>query len=208
LTAKLPALGSVGLSAYALARQLGGGAVFTAGLDFAYTPDIYHCRGSPSHLRLLRENTRLRCLYPLSSVYREGSFVYNAPDGSKLRKDPALEKYSNLFDELKGFTRQNSACQPGAGATFSSKQAALAAFADGERARLQALLDILTGTGEAQRLDQLLDECDYLWAHFPDCAGREGCRPRGDVNFLKRVRAEIEPFLALFRKACGRPHVL
>ncbi|MDR0550696.1 MAG: hypothetical protein LBG72_01615, partial [Spirochaetaceae bacterium] len=52
------------------------------------------------------------------------------------------------------------------------------------------------------RLDELLDACDYLWAHFPDCAGRAGRRPpASSVNFLKRVRAEIEPFLVLFKKA-------
>jgi hypothetical protein len=65
---------------------------------------------------------------------------------------------------------------------------------------LEELLGILTGSGGG-RLDFLLDELDYLWAHFPDCAGAGGRRPvSSDIAFLKRVRAEIEPCLALWRR--------
>jgi hypothetical protein len=65
---------------------------------------------------------------------------------------------------------------------------------------LEELLGILTGSREG-RLDFLLDELDYLWAHFPDCAGSGGRRPpASDIAFLKRVRVEIEPFLVLWRR--------
>jgi hypothetical protein len=93
---------------------------------------------------------------------------------------------------------------------------ALRAFAEEEKARLIRLREILSGEktpagerageeagareGETERL---LDECDYLWAHFPECAGGnrgpagQGA-PAGDLSFLKRVRAEIDPFVKLW----------
>ncbi|MDR1587156.1 MAG: DUF115 domain-containing protein [Treponema sp.] len=81
----------------------------------------------------------------------------------------------------------------------------LAAFIGREEDRLSLLRAILTGgTAGAEKLETLLDECDYLWAHFPDCAGAGGRRPpASDTGFLKRVRAEIDPFLKLWRLTSG-----
>jgi len=65
-----------------------------------------------------------------------------------------------------------------------------------ERSRLLELRNILTGdiAMDKNRLSILIDECDYLWAHFPDCTG--GRHPKlEDISFLKRVRAEIDPML-------------
>ncbi|MDR3338471.1 MAG: DUF115 domain-containing protein [Treponema sp.] len=89
---------------------------------------------------------------------------------------------------------------------------ALSAFILKEQEALEELRAMLTGEKvpeagqtEAQfgeRLETLLDECDYLWAHFPDCAGTEGRRPGiEDLSFLKRVRVEIDPFLKLWNLA-------
>jgi hypothetical protein len=87
-------------------------------------------------------------------------------------------------------------------------------FVRNERARLILLRNILTGAvpPDNKTLDLLIDECDYLWAHFPDYAASSR-RPgraeleagdtvggHADTSFLKRLRAEIEPFLALFGK--------
>jgi hypothetical protein len=82
----------------------------------------------------------------------------------------------------------------------------LAAFIGREEDRLTLLRSILTGgaAAGAETLETLLDECDYLWAHFPDCAGAGGRRPPAqDTGFLKRVRAEIDPFLKLWRLTLG-----
>ena len=71
-----------------------------------------------------------------------------------------------------------------------------AAFIRRERETLERLRDMLTGTRAVQgpELEWLLDETDYLWAHFPECAGTEGRRPpASDISFLKRVRVEIDP---------------
>jgi hypothetical protein len=75
--------------------------------------------------------------------------------------------------------------------------------------RLTLLRDILTGKApmDSNILAGLIDECDYLWAHFPDYAAssrrpdKAGLETGGQavVSFLNRLRAEIDPFLKLFR---------
>jgi len=73
----------------------------------------------------------------------------------------------------------------------------MADFINREIDYLTSIKNILTGAipPDPMRLDELLDKCDYLWAHFPECAGRGGWRPSAtDLSFLKRVRTEIEPF--------------
>jgi hypothetical protein len=80
-------------------------------------------------------------------------------------------------------------------------------FIKNEEAVLGELLGVLKGEREAarERLDSLLDSAGYLWAHFPDCAGAGGRRPSsGDIVFLRRVRAEIEPFIRLWESARRR----
>jgi hypothetical protein len=85
--------------------------------------------------------------------------------------------------------------------------AALKSFIKSEISLLEELRAILTGESgggdkeNESQLDALLDNADYLWAHFPDSAATEGRRPAAtDVSFLKRVRTEIDLFLALWGK--------
>ena len=76
--------------------------------------------------------------------------------------------------------------------------------------RLNLLRDILTGKAplDYSVLTWLVDECDYLWAHFPDYAASSRRPDKAEletgsqttVSFLNRVRAEIEPFLILWAK--------
>jgi len=81
----------------------------------------------------------------------------------------------------------------------SGKFSVINHFFESEKKRLLELRDILTGDTamDKNRLCVLIDECDYLWAHFPDCAGGRQPDPQ-DVAFLKRVRAEIDPMVKLF----------
>jgi hypothetical protein len=76
----------------------------------------------------------------------------------------------------------------------------LNAFVRDEQDRLILLRNILTGAvpQDNKTLDLLIDECDYLWAHFPDYAASSRRPDHAGISFLKRLRAEIEPFLALF----------
>ena len=75
-----------------------------------------------------------------------------------------------------------------------------------EKVMLENLRSLLVGDDSTENntetLDALIDNADYLWAHFPDCAGAEGRRPPvTDLGFLKRVRAEIDPFIKLWKLA-------
>ncbi|MDR2471667.1 MAG: DUF115 domain-containing protein [Treponema sp.] len=95
-----------------------------------------------------------------------------------------------------------AAAGPDGDGTDGGGQAVAAAFFRREREQLETLRSVLTGSAPAADLERALDEADYLWAHFPDCAGAESRRPPGsDLGFLKRVRAEIDPFIALWRLA-------
>ncbi|MDR2185006.1 MAG: DUF115 domain-containing protein [Treponema sp.] len=80
----------------------------------------------------------------------------------------------------------------------------MAAFVQKERKALVFLRDILSGAAgpeavSGEELETMLDEADYLWAHFPECAGAGGRRPAAaDLSFLKRVRIELDPFIQLW----------
>ena len=78
----------------------------------------------------------------------------------------------------------------------------LTLFYFSEKKRLIELRDILTGEEPAnkERLLGLLDECDYVWGHFPDYSGGRG-PDAADISFLKRVRAELDPMLKLMDRA-------
>jgi hypothetical protein len=85
-------------------------------------------------------------------------------------------------------------------------------FIEDELERLSELRSILSGLTRAENIEKIIDDCDYLWAHFPECAGTGGQRPAtADLSFLKRVRAEIDPFMKAFQLAkseleSGMPH--
>jgi hypothetical protein len=77
----------------------------------------------------------------------------------------------------------------------------LRVFLENEKKRLKDLRDIMTGEAQMDRkkLKMLIDECDYLWSHFPDYSGGQCPDFEKDelISFLKRVRAEIDPMIAL-----------
>jgi hypothetical protein len=273
LPPRLPPLGSVGLSAVSLAGKLSSGPCVCAGLDFSFTPDKYHCRGSPTHRAFLRNCTRLTSPYPAAAAFRGGTARAASKSGTMVRTDAPLQNYRGLFENEFGKNNRifdiegsglplgvqtltfeeaaeklNRIKEPGEllyeketpGHIISEKttdeaggngdkpladngdnhldtlspesleksspqnEDRLPSFIKNEIATLTEILDILTGKhpDEGARLESLLDEADYLWAHFPDCAGAGGRRPpASDTGFLKRVRAEIEPFLRLWEGA-------
>jgi hypothetical protein len=79
----------------------------------------------------------------------------------------------------------------------------LTTFLQAETGRLISLKKILTGdmAADQEQLACLIDECDYLWKHFPgysrgqNVKDTKGCF---EISFLKRLRMEIDPVLALF----------
>jgi len=82
--------------------------------------------------------------------------------------------------------------------TASDTTAAVRGALTAEAVSLKRLRAILSGEAPAAagELDRLLDACDYLWAHFPECAAAGRQRPgTSDISFLKRVRAELDYFI-------------
>ena len=82
----------------------------------------------------------------------------------------------------------------------------LRTFIRGEQDRLTLLRNMLTGetTMDYDVLTALINECDYLWAHFPDYAAADRRPNKAELesgaalSFLKRLRVEIDPFLKLW----------
>jgi hypothetical protein len=236
LPPEVPPLGSVGLTAAALALHLGSGPALTGGLDFSFTIEKFHARGSPGSDESLRRTTRLRSPISGQTAFRAGNGWTRSKQGGPVLSGGALKKYRDLFErEFAGETRLRdisssglylgipvlemdaaldllerggpspaaSAAVPYDGAADGARRReVLAAFMAQDGVRLAELRDILTGAARPglERLETLLDACDYIWAHFPDCAGAEGRRPApadGGVwtGFLKRVRVELDPFI-------------
>jgi hypothetical protein len=227
-----PPLGSVGLTAVALARRLSTGPIIIGGLDFAFTLDRFHARSTPGHREGLYRQTRLRSILMADAAFRPGTGGVRSKAGLSQRSDPGMKTYRDLFEQefaqdsriqditglglplglrslsLEGALKVLGKGVPGVAGTIpkpwytgAAITAAVAAFICRERDALMRLRDILTGNGsqDPETLEALLDEGDYLWAHFPECAGAEGRRPSGkDLSFLKRVRIEIDPLLTLF----------
>jgi hypothetical protein len=236
LPALIPPLGSVGLSAVEIARRVTRGAILCAGLDFSFFPEKYHARSTPGHKAKFAAQTRLHGIFD-AGTFGSSSFTTLSKSGLHTLSNPGLENYRRLFEEeFSGdpriFDIMGSGLPLGI-KTLSSDEAMsmLAAplnhcenhvkekmfvsaeivlsFLNGEKDRLTNLKSILTGGVVAQetRLAALIDECDYLWAHFPDYSG--GPRPDlseaalknpGALSFLKRLRAEIDPALALINR--------
>ncbi|MDR2393649.1 MAG: DUF115 domain-containing protein [Treponema sp.] len=226
-----PPLGSVGLTAVALARRLSTGPIIIGGLDFAFTLDRFHARSTPGHRERLYRQTRFKSILMAEAAFRSGTGVVRSKTGLSQRTDPALKTYRDLFEQefaedpriqditglglplgLRSLSWKGALDVLGKGLPSGDAgvpkpwyngaaiSARVEAFICRERDILMLLRDILTGRSRAPRnLEALLDECDYLWAHFPECAGAEGRRPLGtDLSFLNRVRIEIDPLLKLF----------
>lgn len=228
----IPPLGSVGLCAVELALRLSSGPVVVSGLDFAFTLDRTHAKGTPSHNAALRRCNRLGGLYPAGAVFRAGTHSAISKSGGAIRSDAALRRYRDLFKaEFSGISRLFEIEGPGlplglkvlsiksaASMLLENRKAATAGIESGDETRkvkaetenhfymlkrelalLTEIRDMLIGktAPDAALLENMIDDADYLWAHFPDCAAAGGRRPpASDRGFLKRLRAEIDPLIS------------
>ncbi|MCL2758992.1 MAG: DUF115 domain-containing protein [Treponema sp.] len=234
LPAAVPPLGSVGLTAVALARFLTSGKIICAGIDFSFTHNKYHARSTPGHRSRLGIQTRLRRILN-TAVFDSSSVAAVSKSGLAVHTSPIMKNYRDTFEQefgldsrifdiestglplgvktltmneamdmFKNSPRNNGKKGPRIFAERRGEE--LEFFFNNERQRLEELRGILTGESAAadkERLSVLIEECDYLWAHFPDLAGgRKPVLEEGSsiaVSFLKRVRAEIDPMLKLVR---------
>jgi len=234
LPPRLPALGSVGLSAAAIARRLTRGPVITAGLDFSFTPDSYHARSTPGHKARLRRQNRFTGILNADAAFGGAVTGDVSKTGGAVKSTPAMRGYRDLFEREfgadGGFFDVESAGLPLGVKTLSLQEAfdvlsagrsaerelhtpenrpqteTLQTFIKDEQSRLVLLRDMLTGDAamDSDTLVTLIDECDYLWAHFPDYAGTDRRPGKADldsgaaISFLNRLRVEIDPFLRLW----------
>ncbi|MCL2762912.1 MAG: DUF115 domain-containing protein [Treponema sp.] len=98
LPAALPPLGSVGLSAVAIARLLSQGPIITAGLDFSFTLDSYYARSTPGHKARLRRQNRFTSLLNPETVFGRAALSAVSKTGGKVFSSPALRNYRDLFE--------------------------------------------------------------------------------------------------------------
>jgi hypothetical protein len=226
LPAVIPPLGSVGLTAVEIARRLTTGKIICAGLDFSFFPEKYHARGTPGHRALLNSQNRFKKIFnpaayaqsSIAAVSKSGVSVYTNPVMKNYRDlfeqefggDPRIFDIEGtglklgiktLFMEeaLSSLVQSGEACLTTKN-TINPKHCenSISIFCGQEKKRLEELCGLLTGEAAAdnERLNVLIDECNYLWAHFPDYAA--GRRPElSDISFLKRLRMEIDPMLKL-----------
>jgi len=160
----------------------------------------------------------------IAAVSKSGNYVYTSPIMKNYRSlfeqefsnDPrifdiegigltlglktlSMDEAMDLLKIYKEDSSQTSNRRFGRAADVCEKNSELTHFLECEKKLLIELRDILTGDTamDKEKLCDLINECDYLWAHFPDCAGgrKPDCQ---DIAFLKRVRAEIDFMVKLF----------
>jgi hypothetical protein len=237
LPSVIPPLGSVGLTAVEITRRLTSGKIICAGIDFSFSADKYHARGTPGHRALLNSRNRLSGITNLGANFQYSTAVFSK-SGLSVYTNPAMKNYRDLFEQEFGgdpriFDIQGTGLPLGV-KTLSMEEALLLLvndsrsvsrgeegfftanhiysttperlgeqreindFVANEKRCLEELRSLLTGeiaAGE-ERLNVLIDECDYLWAHFPGYSASK--RPAlSDISFLKRLRMEIDPMLKL-----------
>jgi hypothetical protein len=238
-----PPLGSVGLTATELARRITAGKIICAGLDFSFTPEKYHARGTAGHKSRLNRQNRLRGIAN-TAAYSGSSVAAVSKAGARVCTNPAMRNYRELFENefapdgrifdiagsglplgVKTLSMDEAmeilvSREQGAGSreqrAESREQRAeskeikdrVEGFIREEKERLEELRGVLTGAAGQERLDVLINECDYLWGHFPDFAGgrrpdlaeNERSFPKETLSFLNRVRTEIDPMIKLLER--------
>jgi hypothetical protein len=90
-------MGSVGLSAVAIACRLSAGPIIVAGIDFSFTLDLSHARSAPAHLEKLRRQTRLCSPIDPAGAFRKGCFAAPSKTGETVRSNRAMKNYRDLF---------------------------------------------------------------------------------------------------------------
>jgi hypothetical protein len=282
LPTSLPPLGSVGLSAVAIARLLTKGNIICAGLDFSFTLDSSHARSTPEHKKRLRRQNRFKGLLNAEAAFGQAVFVAVSKTGRRVLSNPSMRNYRDLFEREFGpianrrSTKSNTKCSAESntkssansntknGASFfdmggdssnsglplgiktlpleaafealsggssitpnisssakrdadisgnASTEEGLRTFIHDEQNRLIQLRNMLSGETamDYAALARLVDECDYLWAHFPDYAAADRRLAQADfeagtdavISFLKRLRVELDPFIKLLNGEWG-----
>jgi hypothetical protein len=149
LPSSLPPRGSVGVSAVEAALSITSGPVLFTGLDFSYTGNQSHARGTPSHLRMLQGCRRLQpCGMILFETLLARPRLWLADKGgNRVLTDLVLRSYAG---QLRSVCEQSPGC-------FDLSPVGLPVGAE-RIARLSELLDLCSrrqgtarGTGAAPK---------------------------------------------------------
>jgi hypothetical protein len=102
--------------------------------------------------------------------------------------------------------KQRLGSTPDEGLKKTALKGGLQNFLRDEQERLVRLRDLLTGaTGGSvpeSEVRRLILEVDYVWAHFPEYAAADrSAKLVLEPSFLKRLRAELDPFIKYYRIA-------
>ncbi len=99
LPVKMPALGSVGITAIYLALEMTRDKILYTGLDFAYRIGKSHARGSPRNLTELAEANRLRPMEQPESYYARPLIYKKDKTGKECTTDLILSSYADLMSD-------------------------------------------------------------------------------------------------------------
>lgn len=219
-------MGSVGLYAVYVALALRSSPqtqIFVSGLDFSYSVGRTHCACAPAFKRQFYSSNFFKSIENIAPSFSAGSSFCISKNGTKLVTTSILSSYAeqfnyyfssqiNLFDctdfglplniPHKNLSEVNCVSDAIQINNCLNKFSDVSDFVLKEKLALEELKDLLVN-GENSKfinnslsLDQqifdLLSKREYLYLHFPD-----GYKFSMELNFLKRVRAEIDVFLKI-----------
>lgn len=224
LPEKVPALGSVGLTAIYHALKITSNNVFYTGLDFAYKIGKSHANGSPRNLSELIVSTRLNPMEQPDIYYSRPLIFSKDKKNTNCITDLILSSYAELMVENFGDTDRlfdigtyglnsggkltepddlslHKKCK---GAKYPEPKKGIGSFIEFRKNELKMLSDLynsvykyLAGESENSRgLLELLKEADYVFLHFPD----KSPEPTLDPVFLKRILVSCGYYINILNK--------
>lgn len=218
----IPPLGSVGLTATYLALNLRKDEtikVFVSGLDFSFSAGKTHANGAPANIVLQSYSNRLFPAANYNATYNIGTSKFLDKSAQQKYTNVALNGYANIFNDffaneinlfdattsgiklnipylLPQATNNQLTNNTATNEYYSDSQIEkVIDFLNNELEKLNELKDILTSkiilseTERNKKILEIISEREYLFLHFPD-----GTHPSLKIDFLKRIRTEIDFF--------------
>lgn len=218
----IPPLGSVGLTATYLALNLRKDKnikIFVSGLDFSFSAGKTHANGAPANIALQSYSNRLSPAANYNATYNIGTSKFLDKSAQLKYTNVALNGYANIFNDffaneinlfdattsgiklnipylLPQATNNQITNNTSTNEYYSKSQIQkVINFLNNELQKLNELKDILTSkiilseTERNKKILEIISEREYLFLHFPD-----GTHPSLKIDFLKRIRTEIDFF--------------
>ena len=218
----IPPLGSVGLTATYIALKLRKDEsvkVFVSGLDFSFSAGKTHANGAPANIALHSYSNRLVPAANYNASYGIGTSKFLDKSNQQKYTNVALNGYANIFNDffanavnlfdsttsgiklsipyaLPQIANNESLNNSTTNEYYSNSQIQkVIDFLNDELEKLNELKDIFTNKTNIPEEDrnarilEIISEREYLFLHFPD-----GTHPSLKIDFLKRIRTEIDFF--------------